>query len=355
MTDEQTDWVSGLVAAPKPRNPKEVRVCGDYRQVNQAIKRERHPILTLDELFEEMSGSKVFSKVDLRAGYHQIPVAAESRPITTFVAHRGLFRFKRLPFGVNSASEVFQHAIQNALRGLPSTRNIADDIIVWGSSQQEHDERLSTLFHRLHEKGLTVNADKCLFGQSSLWFYGYTLTSNGLQADKKKVEAIKHTLLPKDVSQLRSFLELANYCSQFIPDFSTITSPLRHLTQKGVKWSWTLDGAVRNVAYASRSLTPTEQRYSQTEREALAVVWGCERFHMYLIGTPFELITDHKPSKLSIRQSQSLLLGSRDGLSVCSSMSIKSFTSEVLKTQQIFCLECPYQLASPHLMLQMSM
>ena len=179
-----------------------------------------------------MSGSKVFSKVDLRAGYHQIPLAAESRPITTFVTHRGLFRFKRLPFGVNSASEVFQHAIQNTPRGLPGTRNIADDIIVWGSSQQEHDERLSALFHRLHEKGLTVNADKCLFGQSSLWFYGYTLTSNGLQADKKKVEAIKHTSIPKDVSQLRSFLGLANYCSRFIPDFSTITSPLRHLTQK---------------------------------------------------------------------------------------------------------------------------
>ena len=93
VTDEQTDWVSGLVVTPKPRNPKEVRVCGDYRQVNQAIKRERHLIPTLDELLEEMSGFKVFSNVDLRAGYHQIPLAAESRPITTFVTHRGLFRF----------------------------------------------------------------------------------------------------------------------------------------------------------------------------------------------------------------------------------------------------------------------
>ena len=125
VTNEQTDWVSGLVVAPKPRSPKEVRVCGDYRQVNQAIKRERHPIPTLDELLEEMSGSKVFSKVHLRAGHHQIPLAAESRPIATFVTQRGVFRFKRLPFGVNSASKVFQHAIQNALRGLPGTRNIA--------------------------------------------------------------------------------------------------------------------------------------------------------------------------------------------------------------------------------------
>ena len=117
----------------------------DYQQVNQAIKRERHPIPTLDELLEEMSGSKVFSKVDIRPRYRQIPLAEEPRPITTFVTHRGLFRFKRLPFGVNSASKVFQHAIQNALRGLPGTRNIADDIIVWGSSQQEHDKRLSCI------------------------------------------------------------------------------------------------------------------------------------------------------------------------------------------------------------------
>ena len=186
-----------------------------------------------------MSGAKVFSKVELRAGYHQIPIATEFRPITTFITHRGLFRFKRLPFGVNSASGVFQNAIKNALRGLPGTRNIADDIILWGSSQREHDEHLNAMFHRLHEKGLTVNSGKCLFGQSSLWFYGYTLTQNVMQADKKKVKAIQHTSVPKDVSQLRSFLGLANLCSRFIPDFSTITSPIRHLTQKGVKWSWT--------------------------------------------------------------------------------------------------------------------
>ena len=179
----------------------------------------------------------IFSKVDLRAGYHQIPLATKSRPITTFITHRGLFRFKRLPFGVNSASEVFQHAIQNALRGLPGTRNIADDIILWGSSQQEHDERLNALFHRLHEKGLTVN-------------FGYTLSQNGLQADKKKVEAIHHTSVPKDVSQLHSFLGLANYCARFIPDFSTIISPLRHLTQKGVKWSAAQQTAFETVKAA---------------------------------------------------------------------------------------------------------
>ena len=342
VKDESTDWVSGLVVAPKPRNPNEVRVCGDYRQVNTAVKRERHPIPTIDELLEDLTDAQKFSKIDLRAGYHQILLTKEARSITTFVTHRGLFRYKRLPFGINSASEVFQNAIQNALRGLEGTRNIADDIILWGRTEKEHNERLQALFKRLHERGLTVNPSKCLFGQDSLWFYGYTLTKDGLKADHEKIEAIQQFTAPENIHELRSFLGLAVYCSRFLQGFATLTQPLRELTKRGVPWVWnnthqkafdaikaaiskdcimayynpqletqlTVDaspyglgailsniddkGVVRNVAYASRSLTDTEQRYSQTEREALALVWGCERFHMYLIGTKFQLFTDHK-------------------------------------------------------------
>ena len=193
VKDESTDWVSGLVVAPKPHNPKEVRVCGDYRRVNQAIKRERHPIPTIDELLENMAGAVKFSKVDLKAGYHQILLDKESRAVTTFTSHKGLFRYKRLPFGINSASEVFQNAIENALRGLAGVRNIADDIILWGSTEHEHDERLDALFSRLADKGLTVNPDKCLFNQESLWFYGYHLTKDGLRADPSKIAAINNT------------------------------------------------------------------------------------------------------------------------------------------------------------------
>lgn len=342
VQDESTDWVSGLVVAPKPHNPNEIRVCGDYRRVNVAIKRERHPIPTVDELFESMTGAVVFSKVDLKAGYHQIPLDTQSRQLTTFTSHKGLFRYKRLPFGICSASEVFQNAIEGALRGLDGVRNIADDIIVWGSTEQEHDDRVDALFKRLTEKGLTVNPDKCLFNQDSLWFYGYILTKDGLRADPSKIAAINNTKEPKTVGELRSFLGLANYCSRFIPDYSTLTAPLRALTSQGAQYVWTeeharsfqkvkdaiahdctmafynpthqtiltvdaspvglgailstvdANGNQRNVAFASRSLTPVEQRYSQTEREALAVVWGCEKFHMYLIGTRFTLYTDHK-------------------------------------------------------------
>ena len=336
VSDESTDWVSGLVLAPKPRNPNEIRVCGDYRQANTAIKREKHPIPTVDEMMESMSGAVKYSKIDLKAGYHQIPLEKSSRFITTFITHRRLFRYKRLPFGINSASEVFQHAIANAIRGIEGVRDIADDVIVWGSTQQEHDMRLEQLIARLDECGLTVNNDKCLFDQTELWFYGLLLTSSGIKADPRKVDAIKHAKEPKDIKELRSFLGLANYC------FSTLTSPLRELTIAQTPYAWTprhttafeaikeaiqkdcimhfydptqktcltvdasptglgailsnIDSAgnSHNVAYASRSLTPTEQRYAQTEREALAVVWGCERFHMYLIGAEFTIRTDHK-------------------------------------------------------------
>ena len=198
--------------APK-HNPSEVCVCGDYRQANKAIKREHHPIPTVDELLQDMSGAVKFSKVDLKAGYHQILLDQESRSITTFITHRGLFRYKRLPFVINAASEVFQNIIQNVLQGLDGTRNIADDIIVWGSTDEEHDERLNALFALLSTKGLTVNPGKCLFKQESLWFYGYMLTKDGLQADRKKIAAIQNTHVPQDVTQLRSFLGLTNYCA----------------------------------------------------------------------------------------------------------------------------------------------
>ena len=188
---------------------------------------------------ESMSGAVKYSKIDLKAGYHQIPLEKSSRSITTFITHRGLFRYKRLPFGINSASEVFQHAIANAIRGIEGVRNIADDIIVWGSTQQEHDMRLEQLIARLDECGLTVNNDKCLFDRTELWFYGLLLTSSGIKADPRKVDAIKHAKEPKDIKELRSFLGLANYCSRFIKNFSTLTSPLRELTIAQTPYAWT--------------------------------------------------------------------------------------------------------------------
>ena len=194
-----TSWVSPVIAAPKPHNPSEVRVCGDYRQPNGAIIRERHPIPTLQELMEDMTGACVFSKLDLRAGYHQIELEEESRSVTNFCTHEGVFRYKRLPFGISSASEVFQNVLQQLLQGLLGIRNIADDIIVWGKTQEEHERNLEALFRRPNAKGLTLNGDKCEYNQPSLWFCGYSLSKDGLSAKPKKVEAIVKTTTPQNV------------------------------------------------------------------------------------------------------------------------------------------------------------
>ena len=155
-----------LSSHPSPEIQRKSECVVIIDKPNKAVKRERHPIPTVEELMDNMDGAVKYSKVDLKAGYHQVPLAKDSRSITTFTTHQGLFRYKRLPFGINAASEVFQNAIQRAIQGLDGVKNIADDIIVWCNTQQPHDQRVEQLFARLQEKNLTVNPDQCLFNQT---------------------------------------------------------------------------------------------------------------------------------------------------------------------------------------------
>ena len=336
-----TSWVNPLVAVEKPNG--DVRICLDMRQANRAILREKHPVSTIEETLQEMSGAKVFSKLDLNMAFHQIELAPESRDITTFAGPNGLYRYKRLLFGVNMATEKFQHIIWQILKDCPGTHNIHDAIRVVGTSEEEHDERLNEVMKKLEESGLTLNFDKCQIGVNSMEYLGNVLTDKGLQVSDDKVEAIVQAPRPKDQSELRSFLGLVQYCSRFIPSFAIIASPLWDLTKAHAKWKWGTaeenafqavkrqltrapvmaffkqgaetrvttdaspvgigavleqkqdDGQYRPVHYASRKLTPPESRYSQFEREALAVKWSCEKFFLYIHGNDFEICTDHKP------------------------------------------------------------
>lgn len=338
--DGPTPWVNPVVVVPKSGG--DIRLCIDMRRANKAILRERHPIPTVDEIMQSLNGSKVFSKLDLKWGYHQLELTPESRGITTFVTHCGLFRYKRLLFGVNSASEQYQHEIQTALAGIEGQENISDDIIVHGKDQAEHDARLEMVIKRLGERGLTLNAAKCQFSMDTLTFVGMVLSGNGISCAAEKVEAVTSAREPQNATETRSFLGLVNYCGRFIPDLATISEPLRRLTKAGTPFVFGKEqkeafdqlkkrlssaetlgyfdkdaptqviadaspvglGAVltqmhkdgpRIISYASRSLTDTETRYSQTEKEALALIWACEKFHPYIYGVPFELVTDHKP------------------------------------------------------------
>ena len=315
----------------------------DMHQANKAIKRERHVTPTIKEMIGDLNGAKVFTKLDLNQGYNLLELAPESRYITTFGTHMGLMRYKHLNFGISSAAEIFQNVIRETLEGIDGEKNISDDILVFGKLHEEHDQNLRAVFQRLREKGLTLNKSKCEYSKDKLEFFGYVFSKDGIAPDPKKVEVFNLST-PSTASEVRSLLGMTNYCSRFIPDYATKTEPLRKPTHKDQPWCWTTehDRAVNQlkealssapvtayfdpeketeisvdaspvglaailsqvdpqteerhvITYSSRSLTATEQRDSQTEWEALAVVWACEHLHLYVYGKPITVYTDQKP------------------------------------------------------------
>ena len=331
-----TPWVSPIVVVPKSSG--EVRLCVDMREANKAVKREKHLMPTIDDLVADLNGATVFSKLDLSSGYHQLELEPESRHITTFSTHVGLRRYKRLMFGINAASEIFQNAIEEILTGLPGCKNISDDIIVFGATTAEHDQNLYGVLTRLQQHDVRLNKEKCSFSKSEISFYDHIFSREGIRADPKKIEAITNMTEPESVSEVKSLLGMAQYVSRYIPEYATITAPLRALTKKETPWQWSdeqqhafdrlKDSLTKNhvmsyfnpaqetevivdaspvglggilaqdgkvISYASRALSDVETRYSQTEREMLAIVWALEHFHLYLYGSEFTIVTDHKP------------------------------------------------------------
>ena len=236
---------------------------------------------------------------------------------------------------------MFHEDVKKTIAVVQGAKNITDDIIVYGKTPELHDQVLGDTLQKLKLNSLTLNHAKCLFDQLQIEFFGYVLSAEGISPDPAKVQALREAERPSNAEEVRSFLGMADYSSRFIKNFSTLAAPLRELTQSEVAWRWAereqeafmkiknslLDNATlayyevgaeteavvdaspvglgavltqkkrnghRPVMYISRSLSPVEQRYSQTEREALAICWACERLRMYLAGARFKVVTDHK-------------------------------------------------------------
>ncbi len=349
---EFSDWATPIVPVLKPDGS--VRVCGDYKvTLNPQLEVPEYPMPTAEDLFATLNGGEKFTKLDLSTAYQQVLLDDESRNLTCISTHLGLFRYTRLPYGVASAPAIFQQIMDTTLQGLPSVGCILDDMIVTGSDDPEHYQNVDQALDRLQTKGMKLKRSKCAIMQDKVEYFSFIVDKEGIHASPEKVRSILEAPAPTSVKELQSLMGAANYYRKFIPDMSTICAPLNALLVKDRPWVWCDQceqafleikeilasptvlahydpklplrleveaspagvGAVltqvmsdgnRPIAYASRSLTSAEKNYSQLEREGLAIIFGLEKYHQYLYGRKFKLVTDNQPL--------ALILGPKKGI-----------------------------------------
>ncbi|KAK7909343.1 hypothetical protein WMY93_014027 [Mugilogobius chulae] len=337
-----SEWATPIV--PVMKKDGSPRICGDFKvTVNPVLTTEQYPLPLIDDLFSGLAGGQKFSKIDLSQAYLQMHVEPKSQELLTIVTHKGLYRHKRLPFGITSAPALFQRAMDQILSGLSGVQCYLDDLLITGPDEQTHLRNLDETLKRLENYGLKVRKDKCEFFQPSVEYLGHVIDSRGLHKAPSKVKAIVDAPSPTNVSQLRSFLGLLTYYARFVPNLANRLKPLHELLNKATKWRWTEkcenafkevklalsksealahfdpqlpiqlacdaspygvgavvshimpSGEERPIAFASRTLSKAESNYAQIEREALSIVFGVKKFHQYLYGRKFTLLTDHRP------------------------------------------------------------
>ncbi|KAF7640912.1 hypothetical protein LDENG_00005920, partial [Lucifuga dentata] len=190
-------------------------------------------------MFTELRGAKLFTTLDLQSAYHQVPLHENNCSLTTFITNDGLFRFKRVPYGLASGSSCFQWMMSTILKGLSGIQCYLDDIIVSGTTPEEHDKRLKVVLRLIENAGLKLNLSKCNFRQTELSFLGHTVSERGLQPDASHLIAVSQAPPPTDLYKLRSFLGLTSWYSKFIPDYVAVVEPLRALLHGSDVFTWT--------------------------------------------------------------------------------------------------------------------
>ena len=339
---ENVSWGTPLVPVVKPDGS--IRICADYKiTLNKALNDHPYPIPVVSHLLTNLSGGKVFVKLDLAQAYLQLPVTDESAIAQTVITHRGAFRVNRLQFGIKQAPGIFQSTMEKLLIGIPGLAIYFDDIIIAGKDIRELGNRLSMVLKKFSNVGLHLNKSKCKFGLTEVKCLGFIVSGKGIQPDPDLYQAVQDAPSPNSQRELQAFLGLLNFFHAFLPQKATVANPLHKLLEHSSTWNWKPHhekafkackqllskdlilahfdpkqpivlvcdaspvgvGAVlchKNsertevpIAFYSRSLTACEKNYAQIDREALAIVAGVKKFHHFLYGNKFEIITDHKP------------------------------------------------------------
>ena len=239
---EPTNWVSSLVLVNKP--DKNLRICINPQDLNKALLRANYPLPTIEEVTTRLSKAKVFSVLDAKNGFWQVQLDKESSFLTTFNTLFGRYRWLRLPFGIKTATEVYQRRIHESLQGLSGIEDIVDDILCVGegdtyeSAVEDHDKNLIALLKRCREKNIKLNPKKLQLRKQEVPYIGHLLTSDGLKPNPNKVKAIVEMPTPADKQSLQRLLGMITYLSKFLPNLSVVTEPLRRLLDKDVEWHW---------------------------------------------------------------------------------------------------------------------
>ena len=344
IRESSSPYASPVVVVKKKDNTN--RICVDYRKFNKLTVFDPEPMPTAEHLFQKLNGDKYFTRIDLSKGYWQISIPEEDIPKTAFVTPDGSYEFVKMPFGMINSAATLKRAMKKLLHGLDNVEFYWDDILVHTRTWEEHIKVLQELFTRLLAAGMTIRPTKCLFGVNTVDFLGHRLEEGLIGLHEDNVAKIRDAPRPTTKKQIRSFMGLAGYYRDFIPNFAALAAPLSDLTRKGqpnkVEWGEAQekayqsikalltkepilrlpdpgktyflrtdasdsgigavlmqehDGKLFPVCYGSKKLSSAERNYSAIEKECLAIVWGFKRFHLYLYGVPFVLQTDHEPLK----------------------------------------------------------
>lgn len=341
ISPSQSPWAAPILFAPKPDGG--LRLCVDYRALNRQTVKNSYPMPRADVLLDKLKGAKVFSSIDLQAGYHQIKIDRNDVPLTGFRCNLGHFEYNVMCFGLTNAPATFQKVMNNVFKRQIEAGFVMvylDDILIYSKNAEEHEQHLKEVLEAMRTHKLYAKSSKCEWNRTEVTFLGHLVSADGVRMDPKKTATVVDWPTPKTQTELRSFLGLANYFRRFLMGYASVAAPLHELLKKAstVQLTW-LDkheeafqlikklisadivlqypdfdapfelisdasllgtGAVllqngKPIAYTSKKFLPAEKNYTTGEQELLGVINALKEWRCYLEGPEVTVVTDHHP------------------------------------------------------------